>query len=450
MANLLVHFQESPLRGTVMVPGDKSISHRAVMLAALADGPSKIRNWLPAGDTLATLWSIQTLGIEAQVRRRSSQAWDLAVNGRGLHRLQAPESILDCRNAGTCMRLLTGILAGQRFPSILDGSDQLRRRPMGRIIEPLRAMGADIESLDGRPPLRIKPASLRGIDYVLPVASAQVKSAILLAGLYADGMTWVRQPGPARDHTERMLQAMGVPVRVDGDIVTFGEMGGDGVTWGPVHDRKLKPLDITVPGDISSAAFPLVAAAIVPNSNISILEVCTNETRTGLLDILKAMGARFDITNLRITGGEPAADIVLKEQVLHSTGVGGNLVVRAIDEFPAWSVAATQAAGASVLRDALELRVKEVDRISMLTGELRKLGAQIEEYPDGFSISGPTQLRGAEVDSHGDHRLGMALAVAGLVASGSTLVKDADCIADSFPAFTKTMQTLGANMEWIP
>ena len=439
MARLIVHPQKTPLSGSIVVPGDKSISHRAVMFAALAEGPSTIRNWLPAGDTLATLEIVAALGAESTTTERSPQSWDLNIEGRGLHGLQAPLEPLDCRNAGTCMRLLTGILAGQAFPSVLDGSDQLRTRPMGRITQPLRPMGALIEDSDGRAPLRIKPSSLRGIDYVLPVASAQIKSAILLAGLYARTGTTVRQPGPARDHTERMLGAMGAPIEVDGNAITLRRLP---------KSLKLRPLDLTVPGDISSAAFLLVAAAIVPHSQVTILDAGHNETRTGLLEILYSMGAQISIGNRRVTGGEPAADMTVHFEEMHSTTVGGDVIVRAIDEFPVWAVAATQAAGDSTVRDAAELRVKEVDRISLLATELGKMGAKIGEQADGFTVSGPTRLSGAEVDSHGDHRLGMALAVAGLVARGPILIQNAGCIADSFPGFVETMRTLGANVEW--
>ncbi len=441
MPDLLVHPQKTPLAGTITVPGDKSISHRAVMLAALAEGVSVITNWLPAGDTLATLAAAQALGVPIAVEQRSPTAWALAVEGRGLHGLQAPAGPLECRNAGTCIRLMAGLMAGQRFPSVLDGSEQLRRRPMRRVTEPLRQMGADIEDSDGRAPLSIRPGRLRGIEFQMAIASAQVKSALLLAGLYADNETRIRQPGPARDHTERMLRAMGVPVEVGGNVVTLPATDNGG--W------RLRPLELTVPADFSSAAFPLVAAAIVPRSRVTIANVGANDTRTGLLDILAAMGARFEVANARISGGEPLADLVVSFDELHSATAGGELVVRAIDEFPVWAVAATQAAGDSVARDAAELRVKEVDRIGVLAGELRRLGASLAEHPDGFTVHGPVRLQGGEVDSHGDHRLGMALAVAGLVAGHPTVIRDAGCVADSFPGFVETMQALGARMEWV-
>jgi 3-phosphoshikimate 1-carboxyvinyltransferase len=438
---VIVRGQTTPLSGSVTVPGDKSISHRAVMLAALADGPSIIRNWLPAGDTLATLDVVRALGVTVEVEERSPHAWDLRVEGRGLNGLRKPGSPLNCRNAGTAIRLLAGILSGQSFASVLDGSDQLRKRPMGRVTEPLRIMGADIKSEEGHAPLSIKPASLHGIEYTMRVASAQVKSAILLAGLYGVGATRIYQPGPARDHTERLLIAMGTIITTQEGWVTLGDA--------PPGGRRLLPLDMTVPGDFSSAAFPLVAAATVPHSQITIRQVGVNGTRTGLLDVLRAMGADIAISNQQVTGGELIADISVGFAEMHATDVDGPTVVRAIDEFPVWAVAATQAAGESTVHDAAELRVKEVDRIAVLAGELRRLGVNIEEHDDGFTVCGPQRLHGASVDSHDDHRLGMALAVAGLAAEGTTLVEDAPCMADSFPGFVETMQKLGASMEWV-
>ena len=433
---LLIRPQKTPLRGTISVPGDKSISHRAIMLAALADGTSLIRNWLPAGDTIATLEAFRALGVAIRVDEKSPQAWDLQIEGRGLYGLQPPPAALDCRNAGTCMRLLAGILAGQSFASVLDGSPQLRKRPMRRITDPLSQMGAIIQATDGKAPLAIEPATLQAVDFEMSVASAQVKSALLLAGLYADGPVRVYQPGPARDHTERMLQAMGVEITTLGNWVTIQPPAA-----------PLRPLDLTVPGDISSAAFPLVAAAIVPHSEITITNVGYNQTRTGLLDALRAMGADVSVSDEQVTGGETAVSLTIRYSKLQPTSVSGDTVVRGIDEFPIWAVAATQAAGASHVSDAAELRVKEVDRIAILAGELRKLGASIDERPDGFIVHGPARLYSAEVDSHDDHRLAMSLAVAGLVTHGLTLVHDARCAADSFPGFVETMQQLGASLE---
>lgn len=440
MPALRVYPQQGPLKGQITVPGDKSISHRAVMLAALAEGQSHVRRWLPAGDTQATLQAMRAMGVHVDVAEESVQAWDLRIMGRGLHGLQAPQGPLDCRNAGTCMRLLAGLMVGQRFPVVLDGSEQLRRRPMRRIVQPLRMMGASIEDEEGRAPLHLKPAPLRGIRYEMPVASAQVKSAVLLAGLYAQGPTRLLQPGPARDHTERMLQAMGVAVELEEPWISLQP---------PKQDRPLQPLDLTVPGDISSAAFVLVAAGIVPHSQVVLQNVGLNETRTGLLALLRTMGADFIVGNRRLSGGEPVGDLTATFAELHSADASGDVVVRAIDEFPIWAVAVSQAAGRSVLRDAAELRVKEVDRIGRLAGELQRMAVPVSERDDGFVVQGAVRPRGAEVHSHGDHRLGMALAVAGLVAEGATTVTDAGCISDSFPGFVETMRALGARMEWV-
>ena len=434
---LVVSPQKKPLIGSISVPGDKSISHRAIMLAALADGESTIRNWLPAGDTLATLGAMQSMGVEIEVFGKTVSTWDLIVHGRGMSGLKQPDSSIDCRNAGTCLRLLSGIAAGQSFPVTLDGSEQLRRRPMSRITDPLRKMGASIVDNDGLAPLSFNPAKLEGIDYHMPVASAQVKSALLLAALYAHGRTNVIEPGPTRDHTERMLKAMGVKLEID-----EARKGLDG----PI--QKLLPLDLVVPGDFSSAAFPLVASTVVPHSKVNIKGVGINKTRSGLVDILAQMGARIDQSDPTMQGGEPTANLTSRFEELESTQISGDTVVRAIDEFPVWAVAATQAFGRSILSDAAELRVKEVDRIALLAAEIGKMGATIEEKIDGLVVTGPVRLQGAEVDSHGDHRLGMALAIAGLVASSPTLIENADCISDSFPLFVETMQALGAELQW--
>lgn len=434
---LRVFPQKTPLRGTISVPGDKSISHRAVMFASLADGDSRIRRWLPAGDTLATLGAMRALGVQVDVTEHSPTAWELVVAGRGLRGLQPPQDPIDCRNAGTGMRLLAGVLAGQSFASVLDGSAQLRNRPMRRITDPLATMGADISSTGGKAPLRITPATLIGTTHDLPVASAQVKSAILLAGLYANGVTRVVEPGPARDHTERMLRAMGAAIGRTDNTITLHP------------PPSLDPLDMTVPADISSAAFPLVAAALVPHSQVTLTGIGRNPTRTGILDILHTMGAQITVSEARETGGEPVADMSVQFSELHAATIQGEVVVRAIDEFPILTVAATQAAGATTVRDAAELRVKEVDRISVLAAELRKLGVDLDEHPDGYTVRGPHRLRGAVVDSHDDHRLGMSLAVAALLADSPTTILQANCIADSFPGFVETLRSLGARMEWI-
>ncbi len=434
---LRVYPQKTPLKGIITVPGDKSVSHRSVMLGSLASGTSYIRRWLPAGDPIATLEIFRQLGVNISVTKHSATNWDLVIDGVGMHGLQPSAEPLDARNAGTCIRLLAGVMAGQKFSSVLDGSEQLRKRPMKRITVPLAQMGAKIDSTKGKAPMTIEPTELQAMTYELPVASAQVKSCVLLAGMYANGETVVIEPGAARDHTERMLKAMGADLTIDGRTVSIK----------PVD--KLNPINLTVPADISSAAFPIVAAAIVPHSEITIENCGLNPTRTGILDMLEAMGATFTAQNKRKTGGEPAADVQVQFSEMHSTEIGGEVVVRGIDEFPILSIALSQSAGRSVVRDAAELRVKEVDRISVLAGELAKMGITMDETPDGFSIEGPIRLNGAEVDSHDDHRLGMTLAIAGLIADSPTTINEANCIADSFPGFVETMQALGAHMEWI-
>jgi 3-phosphoshikimate 1-carboxyvinyltransferase len=421
------------LKGSVGVPGDKSLSHRALILGALAEGTSHVRHFLPAGDTLATLGCIRALGVIVD----QHDAATLTVHGCGLHGLQAPAAALNCVNAGTGMRLLAGLLAGQPFASVLDGSEQLRRRPMQRVTDPLRQMGARIEDTDGRAPLRFSPTVLHGITYDMPVASAQVKSGVLLGGLFADSPTTIIEPGPARDHTERMLRAMGASVQIDSARITI------------YPGESLQPLDMTIPGDISSAAFVLVAAAFAAAEPVTVQGIGVNPTRTGLLDVLAAMGAQIARTNHRDEGGEPVADLVAGRVTLRGASIGGDLVVRAIDEFPVLMVAATQAAGETVVTDAAELRVKETDRIAVMAGELRKLGAVIDERADGFRVIGPQELRGAVVEGHDDHRVAMALAVAGLVAQGETIIRDAGCVNDSFPGFVETLQALGAKVEWL-
>jgi 3-phosphoshikimate 1-carboxyvinyltransferase len=414
------------LRGRIRVPGDKSISHRALLLGALADGTSHIAGFNPSGDCLATLDCIRALGIQVDCESPTA----LTVHGRGLRGLRPPEGPLHCGRSGTTMRLLAGILAGQPFTSTLTGDPQLLRRPMRRVVAPLRAMGATIEDHDGRAPLVIHGRPLRGCHHTLPVASAQVKSALMLAGLYADGPTTIQQPGPARDHTERMLAAMGARVETAGLSVTLGSPG------------RLAPLSLTVPGDLSSAAFLLVAALLVSGSEVTVAGVGVNPTRTGLLEVLEAMGAHIQLAGRGLQEDEPVADLTARTSPLHAVEVGGDTVVRMIDEFPVLAVAATQARGTTVVRDAAELRVKETDRIAAVVSELALLGAHIEPRPDGFVVTGPTPLYGAPVHSHGDHRLAMALAVAGLIASGTTSVGDAGCIADSFPGFYATLASL--------
>lgn len=418
------------MRGELTVPGDKSISHRAVMLAAIAQGKSEIRNWLAAGDTEATLGAIRDLGI--QIERHDANT--LTIHGGAMRRSERP---LNLMNAGTGIRLLAGIMAGQDFPSVLDGSAQLRRRPMKRITDPLRLMNADIKSNHDACPLHIRPAKLKGITYEMPVASAQVKSAILLAGLYGDSPTTVIQPGPARDHTERMLRSLGVDINED---------GVDGNTITIVPNQHLNPLDMTVPGDVSSAAFLLVAGLITPDSDLTVKGVNLNPTRTGIIDVLTEMGADITLSNISEQAGETIGDIRLRSSQLRGIEIGGETVVRMIDEFPILMVAALKAEGETIVRDAKELRVKETDRIAVMAAELRKMGAQIEEREDGFRIIGPQTLTGAIVDGHDDHRIAMSLTIAGMVSAEGAVVTDAACAGDSFPGFAEALINCGARL----
>ena len=457
MTSLTVR-KSGPFRGVIAVPGDKSITHRALILGALAEGDTRVRGWVPAEVCLATLRCMRALGVEVEDVSESS---DLLIHGVGLRGLAEPADVLHCAGSGTTIRLLAGLLAGQPFTSVLTGTDPLRRRPMGRVAEPLRQMGATILGRDGGrlAPLTIRGGNLRGIDYAMPVASAQVKSAILLAGLFAEGETVVHEPGPSRDHTERMLAGFEVEVKVEaeGRGAAVRLQGGQRLIGGG---------ELTIAGDFSSAAFLLVAAAIVPGSDVRLTGVGVNPTRTGLYDLLVAMGAdlRLGDTETRRHGdalpasphprvpasgqGEPLADLVVHASPLRATEAHGDLIVRAIDEFPIFAVAATQAEGTTVIREAAELRVKESDRIASVATELRKMGAQVEERPDGMLIHGPTRLHGAVVECHRDHRLAMALAVAGLIADGPTEVRGAEAIGDSFPNFVEAMQALGATIAW--
>lgn len=430
MSSLTIQ-RAQPLAGQLRAPGDKSISHRAVLFGALAAGDSRIRGFLRGGDCLATVDCVRRLGIEITEVGPD----EMIVHGKGLHGWQEPQLPLDCVTSGTTMRLLAGLVAGAGIFAVLSGGPQLSRRPMARVAEPLRQMGAIVLGRAGGklPPLAIQGGNLRGIDYRLPVASAQVKSAVLLAGLFTHDLTVVIEPGPSRDHTERMLRAMGAPVRTMGVKVSS-----------EAPTTPLQPLDLRVPADMSSAAFLLAAAVLTPESRVTLESVGVNFTRCGLLDILRKMGAELTISEETEVSGEPVGHITAQASALRGVTVAGEVVVRAIDELPLLAVAATQAAGATLVRNAEELRVKETDRIGAVVMELRKLGAQIEARPDGFLIEGPTPLRGARVDSHGDHRLAMALCVAGLVADGETTVVDTDCIADSFPGFERMLVKLGA------
>jgi 3-phosphoshikimate 1-carboxyvinyltransferase len=418
----------SGLHGHVTVPGDKSISHRAAMLGAIAEGTTRIRNFLPANDCLATLDVVRGLGIVIEYGVE-----EVLVHGRGLHGLREPARPLECGGSGTTMRLMSGLLAGQPFYSVLAANAQLSRRPMDRVAVPLRAMGATILGREGGryAPLSIVGGSLRGIRYDMPVASAQVKSALLLTGLFAEGRTEVIEPAPSRDHTERMLRAMGVTVAVNENVVSVEPA------------TRLDALDVHVPGDISSAAFFMVAAAIVPGSRIVVPNVGLNPGRVGIIHVLKRMGAALHLHNERLDNGEPVADIEIQYSALRGTQISPEEVPGLIDELPILAVIATQAEGVTEVRGAAELRVKETDRIATTVSELCRLGAKIEALPDGFIVEGPVRLKGAAVSSHGDHRLAMSLAIAALAADGETTVDDTACIADSFPGFERALAGLG-------
>jgi 3-phosphoshikimate 1-carboxyvinyltransferase len=451
MTCLVVRHQGArALQGSVVVPSDKSISHRAVMLAALAEGVSQVRGFLHSGDCLATLDCVRRLGIRVDEMVAGASSV-LAIHGRGLDGLSAPEGPLDCRRSGTTMRLMAGLLAGQAFDTQLTGDPQLLRRPMRRITAPLAEMGAEISDNEGCAPLTIwgrerlrSSARLWSSDHVLSIASAQVKSAILLAGLYADGPVSVVLPGPARDHTERMLAAHIVsrpdaPPAIRYDALT--------ARLDPLAIDHLQSQVWEIPGDFSSAAF-LLAAGLVNSADVRVEGVGVNPTRTGLLDVLQAMGADVALVDPGEQGGEPVADVVARASSLRATEVGGETVVRMIDEFPIFALLATQAAGTTIVRDAAELRVKETDRIKSVVTELCKLGARIEARPDGFVVEGPVELEGAEVDSQGDHRLAMTLIIAGLMARGETRVCGAECIPDSFPGFIEALCGLGAEVSY--
>jgi len=411
-----------PLRGVLRVPGDKSISHRAAILGAIAHGTTRIWGFLLAEDCLSTLRCLRALGVTIDDR-----GGQLEIRGGSL---REPEEILDVGNSGTTIRLLAGVLAGQRFHSVLTGDASIRRRPMDRVADPLRRMGARISGRQGGrlAPLAIDGGGLRGIEHTTPVASAQVKTALLLAGLFADGETVIREPSQSRDHTERMLGAFG------------GQIVRDGLTARVRGPQALRGAEARVPGDLSSAAFFLVAAALVPGSDLAVAGVGLNPTRTGVLDVLKMMGAGVEVRDLKDEGGEPVGTVAVRGGRLHGTVIGGDLIPRVIDELPVLAVAASLAEGETVIRDAAELRVKESDRVETLARELGRLGATVEAQPDGLAIFGSRRLRGGRVSSGGDHRIAMALAVAGLCADGPVTVDDPACIETSFPGFADALR----------
>ncbi|MCD6581741.1 MAG: 3-phosphoshikimate 1-carboxyvinyltransferase [Desulfuromusa sp.] len=409
------------LRGELVVPGDKSISHRAIMFASLAQGESRIRGLLRGEDCLSTLKAFQNFGIEVVEKADD----ELIIHGRGLDGLQEPTDVVDCGNSGTTMRLMSGILAAQPFFSVLTGDQYLRKRPMGRVINPLISMGAKILGRDDntKAPFAIDGGGLHPTEYRSPIASAQVKSALLLAGMQIEGTTTVYEPHLSRDHSERMLRSFGA------DLESFS--GGVRVT-GRVN---LQGCGVEIPGDISSAAFFLVAGLIVPDSELLLKNIGVNPTRSGIIDILQQMGGSIELTNLRELSGEPVADLLVKSSDLRGIEIGGELIPRAIDEFPVVSVAAAFATGITTIRDARELRVKETDRIAAMCESLGALGAEIEPLDDGMRILGGNGLRGGQVNSLGDHRIAMSMAIAALGSTAEVEILDTACTATSFPNF---------------
>jgi 3-phosphoshikimate 1-carboxyvinyltransferase len=409
------------IRGEVTVPGDKSISHRSIMLGSIANGTTTITNFLRGEDNFATMAAFRAMGVAIE-----DDGQTVTVHGAGLRGLQEPGDVLDCGNSGTTIRLMTGLLSGQRFFSVLTGDQYLRKRPMKRVTEPLARMGAQINGRGNGTlaPLAISGTQLQGIAYQSPIASAQVKSALMLAGLYADGITTITEPTLSRDHSERMLRYFGANLETAGSTVTL--QGG----------QELQGREICVPGDISSAAFLLVAALIVPGSELLIRNVGINPTRTGVIDILQAMGGDIVLQNQRELSGEPVADLLVRSSRLKGIEIGGEVVPRAIDEFPAICMAAAVAEGTTVLRDARELRVKETDRIAAMAANLRLIGAgTIEETEDGMIMQGVESLTGGTVTSFGDHRIAMSLSIAALSSRAPVTVDDVSCVATSFPGF---------------
>ncbi|MCX7598094.1 MAG: 3-phosphoshikimate 1-carboxyvinyltransferase [Armatimonadetes bacterium] len=434
MGRRLVAAKSVSLRGSATVPGDKSISHRVAILGAMASGTTEAHNFLAADDCLRTLYAIHALG--ATVVRNGN---DVYITSEGYEAWRQLEGVLDLGNSGTGLRLLMGAVAGRPFETTLDGDESLRRRPMDRVAHPLRAMGSQVTGQGERltPPVTIRGGHLRGIVYEQPVASAQVKSAVILAGLQAEGITTVIQPQLSRNHTELIMAAFGGRVATDGLKVTVE--GG----------QQLHAATLTIPGDFSSAAFLIAAAVLVPGSEVTIHGVGLNPTRTGLLSILAAMGARIAVGPLLRVGEEPWGTLTVFSSELRGVLVEGDLIPAAIDELPLVAVLATQAEGETVVRQARELRIKESDRIATMAENLRAMGADIKETEDGWVIRGPTPLRGTQVRAEMDHRVAMALAVAGLVADGETVVEGAEAVGTSFPSFAETLASLGANVRML-
>jgi len=416
------------LKGNISVPGDKSISHRSLILGSIAQGETRIYNFLNSLDCLQTFECMQSLGAEIELGEDNF----IKIKGKGLYGLQEPKDMLEVGNSGTTIRLLAGLLSGQNFYSVLNGDNSIRKRPMKRVVQPLRLMGADIWGReDGQlAPLSIKGSLLNPLQYTLPVASAQVKSALLLAGLYAAGETIIKEPLPTRDHTERMLSIMQADIMISHQEIII--IGG----------KYLKGTDLFIPGDISSAAYFIAAASILKDSQIVISQVGVNPTRTGIIKILKKMGAKINILNYQIKSNEPQADLEIEYSELKGIEIMPEEVPFLIDELPLIALVATQAQGKTIVSGAKELRVKETDRLKAIVSELKKMGANIKEKEDGFIVVGPSKLQGAACESYHDHRIAMSLAIAALLAEGKTVIKNSECIDISFPGFENTLQKL--------
>jgi 3-phosphoshikimate 1-carboxyvinyltransferase len=440
MASLHIRPLDKTLRGSVPVPSDKSIAHRALLLGALATGRSEIKTALLGEDNASTLGALRAMGVQCT----NADAGTLALQGVGLRGLSAPDQALDCGNSGTTMRLLLGILSAQSFPSELIGDASLTKRPMARVASMLRARGARIyTTLRGEKetaPLRIKPAQLTGVELESDVASAQVKSAVLLSGLYVDGPTLYREPTVSRDHTERMLLQLGVPLRTLGPVVSLDPSG-----W----NASLPAFKMTVPGDLSAAAFVLAAAAMQEGARVDVREVGINPTRTGVLEVLRDMGAHLEITPEGDDAGEPTGRILVMGQQLRACTLGGERLIRAIDEVPVVCALAARASGVTRIMDASELRTKESDRLAAMADVLRAFGVGVEETEDGLTIEGKgsAPLNAARVNSRGDHRIAMSATLLALFADGDCVVDEADCIATSFPRFSGTLRALGADLR---
>ncbi len=428
MASETIKGNNKPLTGELTPPGDKSVSHRSLIIGSIASGLTEVRGFLNCEDTISTANAMRKLGVVIEIKGS-----EVKIAGKGLSGLSEPEDVIDAGNSGTTTRLLTGLLSAQGFFTAVTGDKYLRARPMKRVVDPLRLMGAKITGREGgnKLPLAIQGGGLQGISYKLPVASAQVKSALLLAGLYSEGETEVIEPEPTRDHTERMLSYFGVKLRRKGNSIRIS------------RQKEFAGRDISVPADLSSAAFFIVWALINPGSELLIRNVGLNPLRTGVIDVLRKMGGNIEITGEREVSGEPVGDILVKSSELHGAVIEGEMIPKAIDELPVIAAAACFAEGETTIRDARELRVKETDRIRAMTAELIKLGARVTEFEDGMSISGGEPLRGARCSSWGDHRIAMAAAVAATRATGETEIEGAECVSVSFPGFFDVLRRLG-------